>query len=77
MIAQTGILILPLYWIYYLGVLYSIGYAVFILLHFFIFVLMICPKCAQRYICPTAKLSAVLNKNILNKDILVFENNRD
>lgn len=69
LLAQLGILILPIYWIYKLDVLISIGYIIFILFHFFIFVLMICPRCAQRNICPTAKLSNKLNLILFSKDI--------
>jgi len=64
-----GILALPLYWINELGVFYSIGYVLTILIHFFFFVLTICAKCAGRRVCPTAKLSNVLNKKIYNRDI--------
>ena len=72
MITLLGIIILPLFWISKLGMIYSIGYVALIIIHFFIFILTICPKCAGRLYCPTAKLSNILNKKILNKNILGY-----
>lgn len=70
MLCILGILIIPLFWLYKLGILLSIGYFLFILLHFFSFVLFVCPKCAGRGYCPTAKLSNRLNKMLFNKEVL-------
>ena len=70
MLCILGILVLPLYWLSNLGLAASIGYGLFIVIHFFSFVIFICPKCAGRGYCPTAKLSNTLNKKLFNKSIL-------
>ncbi|MFC1898192.1 hypothetical protein ACFLYJ_01335 [Candidatus Cloacimonadota bacterium] len=69
MLCLLGILTLPLYWFSKSGIGFSIGYFGFILIHFTAFVLIICPKCANRDQCPTAKLSNSLHKMLLNNDI--------
>ena len=69
MITLLGIITLPLYWISKLGIDYCIGYVGFIIGHFITFILIICPKCANRLYCPTAKLSNFLYKKIFNKEI--------
>jgi len=70
MLCVLGILVLPLYWINKLSIITSIAYALFIVLHFFSFVTFVCPKCAGRGFCPTAKLSNLLNKMLFKKEIL-------
>ncbi len=70
MLCIVGIFILPLYWISKPGLLFSIAYGIFIIIHFFTFVIFVCPKCAGRRYCPTAKLSNTLNKKLFNKEIL-------
>lgn len=65
-----GIFTLPLYWISKQGLIFSIAYGIFIGIHFFSFVIFVCPKCAGRGYCPTAKLSNSLNKRLFNKGIL-------
>ena len=72
MIALLGTITFPLYWINKLGIIYSTGYVLFVFGHCFLFILTICPKCAARLNCPTAKLSNILNKKILNKNILGY-----
>ena len=73
MLSLIGILVLPVYWISKLGIIYSIGYLTVIFSYFFSFILAICPKCANRLNCPTAKLSNLLHKKIYNEDILKFD----
>ena len=70
MLCTLGILAIPVYWINKLGITSSIGYVFLVLLHFFSFVIFVCPKCAGRGNCPTAKLSDSLNKRLFNKGIL-------
>ncbi len=70
MLCILGIFVLPLYWISKQGLIFSIAYGIFIIVHFFFFVIFVCPKCAGRGNCPTAKLSDSLNKRLFNKGIL-------
>ncbi len=62
MLLLLGIIIFPLYWINRLGVGYTIGYLLIILIYFTAFILTICPKCAMRFNCPMAKLSNLIYK---------------
>lgn len=73
MISLLGVLIFPLYWISNLGIIYCVGYVLFIMGYFFSFLITICPKCAGRLKCPTAKLSNLIYKKILHKDILKYD----
>lgn len=73
MFSLLGMITLPLYWISKLGIIYSIGYFLFLIGYFISFILTICPKCAQRLYCPTAKLSNWIYKKISGKDILKFD----
>jgi hypothetical protein len=66
-------LILPLYWISKLGIIYSFGYFILVIGYFITFILTICPKCAGRLYCPSAKLSNLISKRILKKDIMIFD----
>jgi hypothetical protein len=66
-------LVLPLYWIGKLGMIYSLGYFLLVIGYFVIFILIICPKCAGRIYCPSAKLSNLISKRILKKDIMIFD----
>lgn len=65
-----GIVILPLPWISKLGTGVAVGYVVFILLYFIVFILAICPKCAMRFNCPAANLSDFLYKLAVKRNIL-------
>jgi hypothetical protein len=66
-------LILPLYWISKLGIIYSFGYFILVIGYFITFILTICPKCSGRLYCPSAKLSNLISKKIMNKDIMEFD----
>jgi hypothetical protein len=66
-------LILPLYWISKVGIIYSLGYFFLVIGYFVTFILTICPKCAGRLYCPSAKLSNFISKRILKKDIMLFD----
>jgi hypothetical protein len=70
MIFLLGIMTLPLYWISILGIGFAIGYVVFILAYFIVFLLTICPKCAMRNNCPAARLSNSLYKTLNTDEIL-------
>jgi hypothetical protein len=66
-------LTLPLYWISKLGIIYSLGYFMLVIGYFITFIVTICPKCAGRLYCPSAKLSNLISKKILNIDIMIFD----
>lgn len=69
LILLLGIVILPLPWIADLGLSFAIGYVVFILAYFILFLLTICPKCAMKLNCPAAKLSKFLLRDSFRSDI--------
>jgi hypothetical protein len=66
-------LILPLNWINKSGIIYSLGYFILVIGYFITFILTICPKCAGRLYCPSAKLSNLISKKILDIDIMIFD----
>ena len=70
MICLLGMIILPTIWLYTFGAFISIGYFLFMVLHFLVFILSICPKCAMRNLCPTAKLSNSLHNVFCGKEFL-------
>jgi len=74
LISILGITILPTFWIINIGIFWVIGYVLFILIHFFTFVVVICPKCAGRSFCPTARLSKKLNKKIFKIEVSLTNN---
>jgi len=67
-----GILTVPLYWLNKLGLVYSLGYFIFILTYFFIYILSICPRCAGRLYCPSARLGNWISKRIFKKDFMTI-----
>jgi hypothetical protein len=73
LISLVGMIALPpIYWLNKLSFLFRFGYFVLVLIYFIAFILMICPKCAGRLNCPTAKLSNIIYKGVFKKDILKF-----
>jgi hypothetical protein len=58
--ALLGFVLLPVYWIYRLGILYLIGYVVFYSGYYLVFMLTVCPACAIRETCPGGKLQGIV-----------------
>jgi len=62
-VAMFGMIFLPVYWIYKLGVWYVVGYIGFLVAYYLVFMLTVCPACAIRGTCPGGKLQGwVLEK---------------
>ena len=56
----TAIIVLPVYHIFRLGILFFIGYILFLAVYVPVFLLRICPVCAIRDTCPAGKVSGKL-----------------
>ncbi|MBN2225720.1 MAG: hypothetical protein JW765_13705 [Deltaproteobacteria bacterium] len=58
--ALVAFILLPIYWIAKLGILHVIGYVIFYLGYYLVFLLTICPACAIRETCPGGKLQGLV-----------------
>ena len=61
-IGLLGLAFFPLYWLAKLGVIYVVGYILFNVVYYLIFLLTICPVCAIRGTCPGGKLQSIVFK---------------
>ena len=57
-ICLLGIILLPVYFIFKLGLLLLILYSVIVVVYIVLFLLLICPACAIRDTCPAGKTSS-------------------
>ncbi|MBN1695650.1 hypothetical protein JW879_09705 [candidate division WOR-3 bacterium] len=63
-----GIIILPIYFIYKLGVNLLIFYSIIVIAYSVLFLVLICPVCAIRDTCPAGKASSNIYKSIKFND---------
>ncbi len=61
-----GLIVFPVFFIVELGILYPLGYIVFIVIYAILFLWNVCPVCAIRGTCPGGKASTTL-RNLLRK----------
>lgn len=57
LLMQLGIIIIPAIKLASVGIQYSLGYTLLIVLHLFFFIRNICPRCAMSPQCPVGKFS--------------------
>jgi hypothetical protein len=66
-LSLLGIIALPLYFIYQLSVLLLLAYLGIVVVYSLSFLLLICPVCGTRYVCPGGKVAMRLRESITMK----------
>jgi len=63
-LSLLGIIAFPLYFIYKLSILYMLAYLGIVVVYTLAFLLLICPVCGTRYVCPGGKAAMKLRESI-------------